>query len=212
MATTSPLKGRSAAVIAAAVMMCALSPAAAQRGPSASQRITALLDTVTHGMRAPSFDFDFSDTARRHLPDPSRRAWESDASRWAWVAQQVRSIPTAALSTEERLTVQLLAWEARANRQKAPFWWVDFSTITPYSSPLGGIARGFSARPLRLSSDTTVYLQLLREVAPMIDSIRTGLELRAARGIRLSKQALPARVAEVAQIEGEMAAIRSAAG
>lgn len=182
-------------VIAAALTVLASSAAGAQPGPSAAQRLSALLDTVTHGIGAPGFDFDYSDTARRHLPDPSRRAWVRDAKRWAWVAQQVRAIPTAMLSSEERLTVQLLEWEARANRQKAPFWWVDFSTITPYSSPLGGIARGFSARPLREASDTTVYLQLLREVAPMIDSIRTGLEQRAARGIRLSKPALPASVA-----------------
>jgi uncharacterized protein (DUF885 family) len=195
MLTTSQRHCAHSVVIAASVMVLACSVARAQTGPSPSQQISALLDTVTRGMRSPGLDFDFSDTARRHLPDPSRRAWERDAERWSWVAQQVRAIPTATLSSEERLTLQLLAWEARANRQKGPFWWVDFATVTPYSSPLGGIARGLSARPLRLSSDTTVYLQMLREVAPMIDSIRTGLEQRAARGIRLSKEALPASVA-----------------
>ncbi len=173
------------------------SPILAQQGQSPSQQVAALLDTVTRGMRASGFDFDVSDTTNRHLPDPTRRAWERDAQRWAWVAQQVRAIPMASLEAEERLTVQLLAWEAGMNRQKGPFWWVDFSTITPYASPLGGIARGFGARPLRAASDTTRYLHLLREVAPLIDSIRTGLEQRAARGIRLSAQALPASVALV---------------
>ncbi len=183
------------AVMAATLMMFASSAAIAQPGPSPSQQIAGLLDTVTHGMRAAGLDFNLSDTGKRHLPDPTRQAWQNDAVQWAWVAQQVQSIPTAALSPEERLTVQLLVWEAAANRQKGPFWWVDFSTVTPYASPLGGIARGFTARPLRVSSDTVRYLQLLREVAPLIDSIRTGLEQRAARGIRLSKQALPASVA-----------------
>lgn len=182
-------------VLGVAVGMPVVIPVQAQQGPVPSQQIVVLLDTVTHGMRAVGLEFDFSDTARRHLPDPTRRAWESDAKRWSWVAQQVRSIPTAMLSAEERLTLQLLTWEASANRQKAPFWWVDFSTVTPYASPLGGIARGFGARPLRVPSDTMGYLQLLREVAPLIDSIRTGLEQRAARGIRLSRQALPGSVA-----------------
>lgn len=162
-----------------------------------TEQLAAILDTVTIGMRAATFGGSLTADDTKHLPDVSRRAWQEDARRWARVASRLARLPEATLSDEERLTVQLLEWEAKANRAKGPFWWFDFATITPYASPLGPIARGFAALPLRSASDTAHYLALLREVAPLVDSIRVGLEQRAARGIRLSRLALPASAALV---------------
>lgn len=84
---------------------------------------------------------------------------------------------------------------SRRESAEGPLLVGRFSTVTPYASPIGSIARSFGARALRTAADTASYLTLLREVSPFVDTIREGLEQRAARGIRLSRQALPGSIA-----------------
>jgi uncharacterized protein (DUF885 family) len=168
----------------------------ARTTPAPSQRVSALLADVEQRLRTTSFDRQISGEAGvPRLPEVSRAAWRADAALWRSVGSRAGAIPTASLSEEERLTLQLLQWEARLEQARALHWWVDFSTITPYASPLGGIARALGTLTIGSPSDTARYLTLLRGVAILVDSIRAGVEQRAERGIRLAKPALPASIA-----------------
>ena len=188
---------RSLAVMAV-MLMGALPLATAQRPTSrdstpAARTLSAVLDTVMFGLRTTSFDQQIAASSMpERLPDVTRAAWEADAARWRRFGQRVRALPEAQLDDQARVTRQLVVWEAELQAARAPHWWVDFSSITPYASPIGGIARGFASRRLASAADTTTYLRLLRDVAPLIDSVTAGLEQRAARGIRLSRHAIPA--------------------
>jgi len=164
-------------------------PADAQ--PTPSERLAALTADVEQRLRTTSFDRQISAGGVTRLPEVSRAAWRADAALWRSIATRARAIPAAALDAEERLTLQLLQWEAEFGQSRALHWWVDFSAITPYASPIGGIARGLAAMPLNVAADTERYLRLLRGVPLLMDSIRAGLEERATRGIRLSREALP---------------------
>lgn len=173
----------------------AVRTAAGQSPAPPSQRLAALLSDVEQRLRTTSFDRQMSGGGVARLPEVSRAAWRADAALWRSVAVRARAIPAAALDEEERLTLQLLQWEAGLEQGKALHWWVDFSTITPYASPLGGIARALGALPLAAPADTGRYLALLRGVAVLVDSIRAGVEQRAERGIRLTRAALPGSTA-----------------
>jgi uncharacterized protein (DUF885 family) len=144
-----------------------------------------------------SFERAITSGGDERLPQVSRAAWEAEATCWRDVAARATRIPVTGLSAEEQRTVAMVRWEAGLQQERAPFWWVDFSSITPYASPVGAVARRIAARPLRTSDDTTGTLRLLRGVPALFDSIRTGLEQRAARGIRLSRAALPGSIALV---------------
>lgn len=158
--------------------------------------LDAQLDTIVFGMRTTMPEIDPPAGAYvEHLVSVSQSAWLEDAARWAGVRRRLQALPVAALTPTEQLTRRVALWSADLQSRRGPFWWYDFSSITPYASPVGAIARKFASRPLAVPADTVTYLRLLREVGPLLDSIRLGLEQRATRGIRLSRHALPASLA-----------------
>jgi uncharacterized protein (DUF885 family) len=180
-----------------ALLVSIAGAAQAQATRSASVQLSgalALLDR--HRAETGRGESDEGATITR-VPDVSRTAWLREATFWRNFAVRVRRIPTNGLSVEEQLTRRTLLWESRLQSEKGAFWWVDFSSITPYASPLGSTARAISALPIREAADTTQLLRILRTVPAFVDSIRAGLEQRAARNIRLSRDALPATVALV---------------
>jgi uncharacterized protein (DUF885 family) len=163
---------------------------------SGTATLDSLLAQVEHCDASASFDrLIAAGRPPEHLPQVSRGAWEADANCWRAIGAGVARVDMRALSAEERLTVQVLRWESGMQQQRAAHWWVDFSSITPYSSPLGYLARALAAIPVRTPADTTALLRLLREVTPLVDSMTVGLEQRAARNVRLAREALPASVA-----------------
>jgi uncharacterized protein (DUF885 family) len=89
---------------------------------------------------------------------------------------------------------------------KAPFYWVDFSFVTPYASPLREVQQAFQTVAIREPADTGAYLAVLRQVAPLADSIRAWIAARAARGIYLAHDELPASVGLVRGIGRDAAA------
>lgn len=188
--------GSLALAACATPLLLSAQPPAAASATSASRALTALVDTVMFGMRTTATARDVAPSPfPERLPEVTRGAWADDAARWERVLAVARALDERALDDQERVTRRLVIWEAALQARRAPFWWVDFSAITPYASPIGGHARALAARPLAGPADTASYLRLLREVGPLIDSIRAGVEQRAARGIRLSRHALPASVA-----------------
>jgi uncharacterized protein (DUF885 family) len=161
-----------------------------------SLAIDSLLTRVHACAITTSFERAFaSGEPLAQLPQVGRGAWETEAACWRAVASQAERMPVSGLTAEDHLTVKVVRWEAGMQQARAPHWWVDFSTITPYASPIGYVSRAIGALPIRAPADTTQALRLLREIPVLIDSIRAGIEQRAARGIRLSRAALPASTA-----------------
>lgn len=189
---TSPIRRRMLRVIAAvSLLMTGVRPAAAQTDSTAASRSLArLLDTASLGMRTVAQ----SNLENLRLPEVTEDAWRDDADRWQRIATALERLRDSELSPVERVTKQTLAWEASLQAKRAPFWRVDFSDITPYASPIRGIAQRIGARTLVTAADTTGYLRLLVQVAPLLDSIHSGLVERASRGIRLARPAIPASV------------------
>ena len=183
---------RSALLLLLPSLACAPRIRAQQIGTAA---VDGLLADVGQCNTTASFERSIAaGTPVAHLPQVTRGAWESESTCWRAVTTKVTTIPTTGLSAEQRLTLSVVRWEAGMQQDRAPHWWVDFSSITPYASPIGYLARTIAAFPLRAPVDTVVPLRLLHEMPALIDSIRAGIEQRASRGIRLSKAALPASV------------------
>ncbi|MBC7841858.1 MAG: DUF885 domain-containing protein [Gemmatimonadaceae bacterium] len=187
-----PTRQRFATILLLTNFTVALPMSGQQEGAPAVQD---LLAAVGQCSTTASFERSIAaGTTVAHLPQVSRGAWSDESACWRALASRAARIPATGLSAEEQLTVSVVRWEAGLQQDRADHWWVDFSSITPYASPLGYLARTIASFPIRSAADTIVPLQLLREVPALIDSIRAGLEQRAARGIRLSKAALPASV------------------
>ncbi len=129
------------------------------------------------------------------LPDITRTAWVREADFWRGVQRSLRPVRDAELSTEERLTLRILQWEAGLQAERASHYWVDFSTITPYASPVREVEQLLSLLPLRTAEDRDRFLALHDQVAPWIDSIRAGVRAREARGIRLTRDEIAPAVA-----------------
>ena len=189
---TAPIYRRIPRVIAViSLLVAVVRPLAAQTDSTAASRALArLLDTASLGMRTVAQN----NLENLRLQEVTEDAWRDDADRWQRVAAALARLRDGELSPVERVSKQTLAWEASLQSRRAPFWWVDFSDITPYASPISSIAQRIRARTLATAADTTGYLRLLVQVAPLLDSIHGGLVKRASRGIRLARPALPASV------------------
>jgi uncharacterized protein (DUF885 family) len=175
----------------AALAVTAVAGAQGRAAPTLDSLVAAVSDCA---ITLP-FEGAIGSGADERLPQVSRAAWAAEAACWRGVAARASRMRLAGLTAEQQRTVAVVRWEAGLQRERAPFWWVDFSSITPYASPVGSLARRIAARPLRTAADTAATLRLLRGVPALFDTIRAGLEQRAARGIRLSRPALPASIA-----------------
>jgi uncharacterized protein (DUF885 family) len=176
-------------------VMCvvlAIPPARAQAQAVPVPTLATVLATIERCQGASDLErMAISGRPLTELPDVTRATWEQTAACWRTVAADAARISSASLTTQERLTVRVVQWEAAMQQQRAPHWWVDFSSVTPYSSPIGASARAIGALPLATAADTSAVLHLLRAAPRLLTDIRAGLEQRAARGIRLARDAVP---------------------
>lgn len=180
----------------ASALLLVAAPLSLHGQASATRQLDSLLAGAARCNSSASFErLITAGGAPEHLPQVTRGAWERDAACWRAISARAERLPLTGLDAEQQITVRVLRWESQLQGERAPHWWVDFSSITPYSSPLGYVARAIGALPLAKASDTTAVLRLLREVPAGIDSIRAGLEQRRARHILLAREALPASVA-----------------
>lgn len=195
----APARVLRAAVVTCVALVCVVPVCGAQvaRAPgSASRQLDSLLAAVERCSSSASFErLITAGRAPDRLPQVSRASWERDAACWRAISAGAAKVQLTGLDQEQRLTLGVLRWESKLQGARAPHWWVDFSSITPYSSPLGYLARSIGALSLKEASDTTMVLRLLRQVPALVDSITAGIEQRRARHILLARDALPASVA-----------------
>ena len=131
------------------------------------------------------------------LPDLSFEA-ATRASAMARVRlRSLAGIRDRELDAEERLTLRVLRWQLQMDAEAAVHEWVRFSDVTPYASPLPHVVRAFSLLPISTDADLARYERLVGSLPAWLDGIRTRLDARAQRGIRIPRPEIPAVTALV---------------
>ncbi|HKP28829.1 MAG TPA: DUF885 domain-containing protein [Gemmatimonadales bacterium] len=136
------------------------------------------------------------------LPSVSLASDEADATFARALLDTLQTLDRTKLTPSEQLSAATLDWILQGWVQAPKYYWLSFSSITPYQSPLTGELL-FLGRdmPLDTPEHRERFLARLSEIGPLADSIRLGLEARATRGIRLNQ-------AEVQQVIGALGALR----
>ncbi len=185
-----------------ALLACGESARPVAKGSSAP--LTYLLDAVQEeGIRESiPAQLKYSRPIER-LPDVTLAGDEARAARAKRLLDSLNAIPRESLSEQDRVSAEVLEWILRTTVDAPKYYWLSFSSITPYQSPLTNSLL-FLGRdmPLGTAEERSRYLARLGEIATLADTIRSGLEARAARGIRIAKP-------EVKQIVGALSAIRA---
>ena len=190
-------------LLAGVMLTAAPSLAVAQQGGNASAVLARLL-TAAHE-RSISNSISLQSRYGRKiekLPSVSLKADEEDATVARALLDTLRTIDRKALTPAERVSAETLEWVMQGTVEAPKYYWLSFSSITPYQSPLMGELL-FLGRdmPLDTPENRARFLARLGEIGPLADSIRMGLEARAGRGIRLNR-------AEVKQVIGALQSIR----
>ncbi len=189
--------------LALAVFLTLPGAAPAAQGPAESAALSRLL-TAAHERAiqgSPTLQMRYGRPIER-LPSVSLAADEADAAFARALLDTLRTIDRKALSALQQVSAETLEWVLRGTVDAAKYYWLSFSSITPYQSPLTSELL-FLGRDMALDSpaNRARLLARLGEIAPLADSIRLGLEARAARGIRLNR-------AEARQVIGALGALR----
>ena len=126
------------------------------------------------------------------LPDLSHAGALARGAEAARLRRRLATVRDSGLTEEERITLRVLRWDLGAAIEEPRHHWLSFAAVTPYSSPMREVSEAFARASLRDASDVTRYERLLALLPAFADSMRAGLEGRAARGIRLPKAEIPA--------------------
>jgi uncharacterized protein (DUF885 family) len=106
----------------------------------------------------------------------------ADASWAEGFLARLRAIQPDRLSHDEWITYAILEYDAGILKDAAEHFWFEVP-ITPYASPLRGVAGTFGALPLRTDADVTAYLDALNRVPVMLASYEARLRSQMQRGI-----------------------------
>lgn len=163
--------------ILAVLVGCGSAPVVTPSAESPSSRLARLV--AEYAGRSGDTDArvpDVSDAAVRQRAD----------SALVWLGR-VDAIPDAGLSHEERLTRDLLSWEARRTVEDTGLHWYRFSVL-PELSPFRAVPGLLAGQALATPADRKAYLALLSSVGPALAAVREMLAAQAARGIVLSRE------------------------
>ncbi|MGQ0647242.1 MAG: DUF885 domain-containing protein [Gemmatimonadaceae bacterium] len=164
----------------------------AQDSTVASRALSRVLDDINRHRLEQSISLRMQHGLPiERLPDLSVAQWHGDVAFWRGVSTRLAPLGESQLNMEERLSLRSIKWEAKLSVERAPFYWLDFGLITPYATPLQDVERVFRSHPLQSTEDLDRFLRLLRNVPAFVDSMRAGLEARAARGLYLARDEIP---------------------
>lgn len=102
-----------------------------------------------------------------------------------------------ALRQEQYVTWLALRWDMDLMSRAAAFHWTDLTSFAPDRSPLRTVVDILAHRAIVSVPDAGDFLRLLRATVPLVDSLRTALEVRKARGVTLSRYILLRAVASI---------------
>jgi uncharacterized protein (DUF885 family) len=121
-----------------------------------------------------------------NLPDLSLEHLRRDAAFARTLLTDLERIAPATLGEEDRLTWELLRWQAERDVEQPDLYWHRFE-VTPYSAPFNTIELLFSSDRLATPHDLDNYLRLLHQVPAAIGQVRASLAGQRARHILLPK-------------------------
>lgn len=124
--------------------------------------------------------------AVRELPRVGPREVERSAEFGKQVLEALSDVAEADISYDERLTLELLRYDAKGDVEAAEFAWL-FVPVTPYASPLAGWLKIFPAQKLTTPDELAAYLDLVAQAPVVLDQTCSTLRRQAARGIVLPK-------------------------
>jgi uncharacterized protein (DUF885 family) len=163
-----------------------------------SRRLAAIADTVWQYQRATSLSLRMEmGLPIDSLPDLSLAGAQREGAAAERMLARVREMTDRGLSQEERITLRVLRWQLALAAEAPRYYWLSLASVTPYATPLNDVVRAFSAARLASADDAARYGRLLAQAAPFVDSMRAGLEARAAKRIRLPRDEIPLVVATV---------------
>jgi uncharacterized protein (DUF885 family) len=122
------------------------------------------------------------------LPDLSEAQAERDAAFGRSLARRLAAIDERTLEHEDRLTLEILRWEAE-ELSETRFDRLAF-LVLPYSTPIRGLQQIFPLLPVREAANRERYLALLRQYSDVIGQIRTRTAYQSRAGVRVPKEAL----------------------
>jgi uncharacterized protein (DUF885 family) len=130
----------------------------------------------------------------RHLPIVSAGRCAADARTARRRLAELGRIDPAALDAGDRVTFEMLRWDAGQRIERARFCWLQ-PLLTPYSTPLNSAQSLLAGHPLDRRADLESYRRRLGEMARFVAAIEAFTRGQAARGIVLPRDELPAVLA-----------------
>ncbi len=185
---------RSTLITAAIAVTMAVTPSSPPENAALAQLAQELTDHSDPGM----WDDMEGSLVRERVLMLSEEATVAE-TRWATqFLKKLQAVDRWKLTGEDRVTWELLEWEASMIADRGEFFWLD-SPVTPYTSPLRTITSRFAAARLQTAEDRQRYLDGLHRLVPFAAQIQAKLTGQLGRGI----------VLPVAQIDNVVPFIRT---
>lgn len=186
-------------------IVCGAVPLAAQDRPGRDAGDRATLEAVLADVEREAREDILTERLDQHLPverlpDLSHAGAVRRGARAAAHLRRLERVRESALTAEEQLTLRMIRWDLAIAAEAPTYHWLSFANYTPYGSGFSGSAlpavrRAFAEAPLGTAAERARFDRLLASLPAWLDDLRGGLEARAERGIRISRQEIPAVVA-----------------
>ena len=121
------------------------------------------------------------------LPDVSLRVAQRQADSARALMARLDRLPTAGLSHEEELTLELLRWDARRRIDEPDVYWYSFPVVTAIS-PMRTVQITLAGLPLGTDTERKAYLTLLEQSGGVLDGIREKTAGQAERRIVVPRE------------------------
>ncbi len=116
------------------------------------------------------------------LPDLSEESRKNDVRVAQRLARGLDRLNVSALSQSDYLTTLALRWDTEARAEAAAFYWMDFSFLSPATTPVRNLTDVYRLHPLATAGDAERYLYFVEAFPFILERIQSGLEERRTRG------------------------------
>ena len=136
----------------------------------------------------------------RDLADLEREVAYANA-----MLSELKQVPAAGLSDEERLTDAMLRWQLEDT--KTPLLGDLYTFPGPYTLyELNAVAPALAANPLATATDRAAYLDLVGSMARNLDATRERIGRQVARGIFMPRAQVPRAIRAMQALRVQIAA------
>ena len=129
------------------------------------------------------------------LPIVSQQNRKADLRVAQRVGHGLDMLDVSALAQDDYLTTLALRWEVEARAERSAFYYVDFSLLSPTTTPLRTLTETYRLHPLTSPADAERYLFFAEGFPFVVEQIRGGLEERRARGYAAPREMVESALA-----------------